>query len=765
MMVSQPACDGPGGFSNRWKRRHGLFPIIGTLLLALNAEAVDWEKFLERQDVVSTALPDTWMNGAFVGNGLLGAMIYSDATNALGWEIGRSDVVDHRKGDDNPLVNKARLPIGFFHLAPAGRITNGFARVDLWNAEARGVIETDKGSVTWRSFAHATEEVLVVELTASSGERAATFSFAPAVSETSRPANKGKPKDYKPNPPSPVSEEGDMRVCVQPLLESGGYATAWRDMKIDDDRRRLFIGVGYSWPGDAAKTEAVEAVRKAATADFASLEKAHRRWWHTFYPQSFVSIPDAKLESLYWVQMYKLASATRADRPALDLMGPWYHESLWPGIWWNLNIQLAYYPVYTANRLELGESLCRMLDDATPALIANAKHYKQWDFKGEAATIPRVTSYDCAGGMWKGQNGCPEVGNLPWACQNYWRQCRYAGDDTRLRDRLFPLLKRAVNFYLTIMEKGGDGKWHLPCTYSPELWFAPDCNYDLASFRWGLETLVATDERLGLGDPGLPRWKETLANLTPFPADTNGFMVGRDVPFMKLHRHYSHLLMIYPYYTVNWDQPENRELIRTSVDHWSRSTGAFAGYSYSGAASMLAGMGRGDEALKLLHEFVARQVHPNTMYTEGGTSPCIESPLSAAQSIHDMLLQSWGGRIRIFPGVPSAWRELSFGDLRTEGAFLVSAAREDGATKWVRVKSLAGERCVVRPALEGDVKCTVPMQRRADGDYELELKRGGEAILYTGGTIPDCRVAPVASASAGANPFGLKARAAVAPPR
>lgn len=87
--------------------------------------------------------------------------------------------------------------------------------------------------------------------------------------------------------------------------------------------------------------------------------------------------------------------------------------------------------------------------------------------------------------MWKGQNNCPEVGNLPWICHNYWRQCRYAGDDARLREKLFPLLKRAMNFYLTILETGPDGKFHLPCTYSPELWYAPDCNYDLASLPRG----------------------------------------------------------------------------------------------------------------------------------------------------------------------------------------------------------------------------------------------------------------------------------------
>ena len=41
------------------------------------------------------------------------------------------------------------------------------------------------------------------------------------------------------------------------------------------------------------------AVKKNIAADFAALLDAHRVWWHAFYPKSFVSIPDPKLESFY----------------------------------------------------------------------------------------------------------------------------------------------------------------------------------------------------------------------------------------------------------------------------------------------------------------------------------------------------------------------------------------------------------------------------------------------------------------------------------
>ncbi len=93
---------------------------------------VDWEKFLARQDLVWDSMPTNWESGAFIGNGLLGAMIYSGGTNALQWDVGRSDVTD--KGD--------RVAIGRFVMQFDQPITNGTMRLDLWNAEARGDLKT-----------------------------------------------------------------------------------------------------------------------------------------------------------------------------------------------------------------------------------------------------------------------------------------------------------------------------------------------------------------------------------------------------------------------------------------------------------------------------------------------------------------------------------------------------------------------------------------------------------------------------------------------
>lgn len=108
-----------------------------------------------------------------------------------------------------------------------------------------------------------------------------------------------------------------------------------------------------------------------------------------------------------------------------------------------------------------------------------------------------------------------------------------------------------------------------------------------------------------------------------------------------------------------------------------------------------------------------------------------------------MLIQSWSdpakmesGPIRIFPALPDSWKEAEFHDLRTEGAFLVSAKLESGELQWVRIKSLAGEPCRVRADFKGQVQLegrrSLKLKEVSPGIYEIDMKKGEQVLLYQG---------------------------------
>jgi alpha-L-fucosidase 2 len=708
---------------------------------------VDWECFMAEQDMEWVVKPVSWDEGAFMGNGLIGAMVYGEENakkrHVLRFVMGRTDITASRT--DKPGF-PPRVPIGELDLELEGMIYHPTSmQLDLWNAELRAVLTTTRGVVHLRCITHSEQSVMAVEIETSDDERDTQFKWYAhqEVDHVLKNADGFNLNQFIPAARVKKSEVDGVAVCIQQYAAEEGCVTAWREVQTALNRRVYFITTVKGYDEDS-KREAVDAVNQAAEANFDEWVDAHRQWWHRYYQQSFVSIPDGRLQSFYWIQMYKLASATRADRPLIDNQGPWLTSTPWPGVWFNMNVQMSYSPVYTANRLEIGKSLVRALNDNMESLIGNVPEEFQYDSAG----LGRSCSFDLRTEVED------EVGNLSWICHNIWRQYRYSMDDNLLQNTLFPILRRSVNYYIHILEEGEDGSLHLPPTISPEYGSfmrtrVRDCHYDLALLRWSCQTLLAICERLEVADPLIGKWIDVLERLTPLPVDETGWMIGQDTPLAYGHRHFSHLLAVFPLHLIGCDRDEDSELIARSLRHWIGKEGDLRGFSLTGAASIAATLGWGNEALRCLQSLLLI-IKPNTMYKEAG--PVIETPLAGAESIHDMLLQSWGGTIRIFPAVPDEWREAAFHDLRAEGAFLVSAVRREGETQFIRVKSLAGEPCVIKTGWTGKVRWRTIGANGAEHIFQLEpgedqivvdLCKGEEAVLYQGDVMPDLRIRPV----------------------
>lgn len=720
---------------------------------------VDWGKFLSRHDMVWHPLPTQWENAAFSGNGLLGFTAYKDRLRprSIRFDIGRSDVTDHRE-NEGVTEGKCRLAIGKLELKTCGDIVDSHMRLSLWDAEIRIRLTTTEGTLTVCGLTHATENVILLDVAATGGETGFVWVWHPGLAVSPRKLQYDEPYEGGMNPfPIRRMEDDGVRVCVQPLLAGGEYATASQERGTQSGRT-MCLSVGCDRQTGGGADEAKKNVRRAAARPFGEWQLSHRAWWHAFYAGdsdesgSFLSVPDARLEGFYWCQMYKLASATRADKPAIDLMGPWFSGGTpWPAIWWNLNIQLTYWPVLASNHPELGLSLCRMLDRGAENLRRNVPE----EYRDDSAAIGRVSSYDCRSDV--GEERC----DLTWALHNYWLEYRYLMDDGMLRERLYPLLRRSVNYYRHLLIRGPDGQLHTPLSISPEYpRKAPDCNIDLSLIRWGCETLLAICRRLVINDPLIPEWKMVLRDLTDYPVDETGLMIGAGVPMTVSHRHYSHLLMIYPLGLLSAEHGD-RALIEKSLHHWMGLKGAHRGYSYSGASAISSRLGYGEDARDYLHQLLEQRDFPitqNTMYREAG--PVIETPLSAAASLQEMLLQSWGDVIRVFPAVPAAWSEVSFANMRAEGAFLVGAVRHGGKTREVWIQSLAGEPCAVRTdmadpqvTVEG---CSISVRTDETGALHIPLKRGETAVVTPAGETAETAAGPTQPGPEGIYHFGSR---------
>ncbi|MFE6754010.1 glycoside hydrolase family 95-like protein [Streptomyces sp. NPDC057684] len=741
---------------------------VATHAPAASAPSEDaWRTVLDDADLVWQKMPKTWYEGPYLGNGLLGSGIYQEpGKNAIRFNIQHSEVQDHRP-EFGSLFGLARLPIGHFTLEPVGAVTGLDWRLRLRDAELTGTLTTDKGTLTIRAQVTNALSVLAVEVTPSEGERGFAWVFHPAQSISPRAAFQPIPAGYESNPPAESGEYDGVSVSVQPLLSGGQHVTAWRE-RTRGERRTLYVNVAHSFPKSTARARAVSTVRAAARLPYDALAVTHRAWWHAYYRKSFLSVPDARIQRFYWIQLYKTASAARRDAPVMATSGPWLEPTPWPATWWNLNVQLEYWLIHGSNHLEL-DAVTRALGEFRDNLTAEMAA----PYRADSLGIPRTTDMHLVnGGATSNAQGygvgipgqdtpTPEVGNLTWALHNVWLSYRHTMDEKILRDVLFPLLRKAISYYLHFLEPGADGKLHLPATFSPEYGGnTRDCNYDLMLLTWGCRTLLDSAELLGIDDESAPRWREVLTKRVAYPTDTNGFMIGADIPFAKSHRHYSHMLAVYPLYELTGRTPDELALIEKSLAHWVGFEGALQGYTFTGAASMSALLGKGEDALKYLGQLMSRFIQANTMYKESG--PVIETPLSAAQSLHDMVCQSWGGVIRVFPALPAAWQELTVHNFRTQGAFLLSAVRQGGTTRWVRLVSEAGAPCVVRHGIAGAVDVRDgrgrPLRHEdaGDGAIRITLRKGDSALVTAQGDRPDLGVGPV-TANAPAARWGLPA--------
>jgi alpha-L-fucosidase 2 len=76
-----------------------------------------------------------------------------------------------------------------------------------------------------------------------------------------------------------------------------------------------------------------------------------------------------------------------------------------------------------------------------------------------------------------------------------------------------------------------------------------------------------------------------------------------------------------------------------------------------------------------------------------------------------MLIQSHTGIVRIFPAIPEEWKEVNFNNLRTEGAFLISAKMKKGEVIEMKIISeKGGEIKVLNPFKNNNFKCSSPFR-------------------------------------------------------
>jgi alpha-L-fucosidase 2 len=478
--------------------------------------------------------------------------------------------------------------------------------------------------------------------------------------------------------------------------------------------------------------------------------REHEAWWRTFWEASSVRVPDPRAQRHYNLVQYFYGAASRRGAPPMPLQGVWTADAgtlpPWKGDFhFDLNVQLSYWPYLQAGHFDEGTPYLDFLWDLVPEHRRFAARF----FKAGGIVVPGVMALDgqpLAG--WAQYSLSPVQG--AWAAHAFYLHWRYTADPHFLSERAYPYCALVGEGLSSLLEPGADLRLRLPLSSSPEIhdnslaaWMTPMTNYDLSLVRWLFSALDEMAAALGR-DGERARWSALLARMDDLAVDeaTGVLRVSPTESLTRSHRHLSHLMAIHPLGTLTVEgTAAERRTIAASLDQLeSLGTSEWCGYSFSWAAAMAARAARAEDAWKYLDVYLKAFIlrngfHANGDQTRSGYSNftyrpfTLEGNFAAAQAVHEMLLQSWNGVVRVFPAMPVAWADASFTDLRAEGALSVSAVRAGGRTTEIRIRAARGGQVRVKDPFAGSAATWSHAPIATDGATRTFSLRSGETLV------------------------------------
>ena len=492
---------------------------------------------------------------------------------------------------------------------------------------------------------------------------------------------------------------------------------------------------GQDYLERAAKQKAL--VRQVGCA---GLLAEHVKAWGAYWDESYVHLPEAKLEAAYCTAQYHLrANATRWSFPV------GIFNSHWAGRFFGWDEMFCYQALVSSNHRDIArrgpEFRCAGLKTA----LYRVAHYGKAGAFG--ARYPWETLEDGAEaappGFW--MDHVFHMSNIALAA---WYQYQYTDDAAYLEKTGYPVIKECARFFLSHMvyEAPDGGMFIGKCTDLERLGpakinpFMTSCGaiYTLESAAKAATVLKTDSEEAAAWSHAAAKLRESL----PVEGD-------RYVPYAGCKdESVASLGGLFPYPV--FDETNARQ--RNAVYHYMQEGRAFGNMYQMGTsvcawylgwmAAALAELGDKTEPVKMLNEAASGAGCFGEMF-EINEEKVSRTPWFSTASgnvvyaLNRMLVQNReDGTIRIAAGVPEAWKNYAF-KLACHGDLALEAEVKDG--RLARLTLLPGDaareqqRTLVLPAGLVDVaalnKAVVRKVTRQGGAMRIEVGFKGPADM------------------------------------
>ena len=465
--------------------------------------------------------------------------------------------------------------------------------------------------------------------------------------------------------------------------------------------------------------------------------------------------PDPSLAALtYNFGRYILISSSRPGTQPANLQGIWNDDQnpAWDSKYTtNINTEMNYWAVDSANLSELGKPLYKMIGELTDQGSQVAReHYgaSGWVFH-QNTDIWRVAA-PMDGPSW----GTFTVGGA-WLATHLWEHYEYSQDKKFLADQ-YPVIEGSVQFFIDFLVKHPNGKWLVtnPST-SPENF--PDGGGNKPYFdevtgsRLPGTTICAgssidmqilydlfgyylkASEILGKKSELVERVRVAREQLVPPQIGSDGSLQEWADDWRSLeknHRHFSHLYGLYPG-RVLWDK-RTPALVDAYKKVLNERGDGGKGFSMAWKMALWARLGDGNRANKIFRNYLNEQSCVQ-MFALCGKSLQVDGTLGMTAAITEMLMQSQDAAISLLPALPDEWSSGEFRGVGTRGGFELDLQWADKRIKSLKVTSKAGG--IFRLRSESQMDMTVNGTRRRltpkDGTVEFPTAKSATYLLET----------------------------------
>lgn len=434
-----------------------------------------------------------------------------------------------------------------------------------------------------------------------------------------------------------------------------------------------------------------------------SIQQKHEQWWTDYWDKSSVEIEDTILMKAYYQGLYTMAACSRDEKFPPGLFG-WITSDKpgWNGDYHlNYNFFAPFYALYGANRIEQG------IPQDAPLLdfIQRGKWYAQQATKSRGILYPvgigplGIEPTRNSNKEWE-KSGNIEHGGLFWQQRSNaayglvnLAQCWYLTYDKPYGKKIYPYVMEVVDFWEDYL-KYENGRYVI---YRDAIHEGSGWNKNpiltIGLIRNAFTLALDLSQELKSDRKRQAKWKDILSKLSAFPTqERNGEKVFRyteeGIDWWKDNG--LGIQHIYPSNGVTLDS--DREMLKvaqTTINQMQRwhdfnTTSSFY------MAAIRVGYDPG-VILKELHDY-ALNTYPNGFQLNNPHG--IENSCTVTNAINEMVCMSVGHVIRLFPVYPKD-QEASFKNIRTWGAFLVSAHRKKGEVSDVQIVSEKGRTCTM----------------------------------------------------------------------